>query len=90
MSKITERQSSIFNFIKELDREVKRSEIIDQFSHWYYCNSGKHISDILHRMVNNGLLKKERSGYYQIGDGKSKSKKATEVINENQTELFKT
>lgn len=87
MSKITERQSKILNFIKSHESiEVKRSEIISEFEHWYYCNGSKHISDILHRMIKNGLLKKERSGYYMIGNGKNN--KHIQNHNPNQTKLL--
>ena len=86
MSRLTERQSAIIGFLRNCTEETsKKSDILNQFSHWYYCNSDKHLSEILHRMVKSGLLVKPKHGFYKIGDGKKKNQE--EKI-ENQTELF--
>ena len=69
MSQITERQRQIIKFIREHENdEVKLSEIIEKFNHWYYHNSRKHISDIMYRMVKSKKLIKPKRGYYKLND----------------------
>jgi hypothetical protein len=87
MSKITDKQHQIIKYLRQMENETaKRSEIINQFRHWYYCNEEKHISDVLHRMVKSGLLVKPKSGFYKVGE-KRKSTKENPVI-ENQINIF--
>lgn len=84
---ISEKQTAIINLLRNSSEEtLKRSEIIEAFSHWYYCNSEKHISEILFRMTSSGLLVKPKHGFYKIGTGKKPTKQ--NPINPNQKNLF--
>lgn len=49
----------------------KKEKIYDAINaqSWYYCNATKHFGEILSRMVNAGILEREKIGYYCLKDG---------------------
>ena len=76
----------VFNNDKELI--LKKSEIIEKGSIYYYYNTEKHVGDTLTRMVKNGLLIHVKIGHYKLGTH-IKTKKAVDlIINKNQTKLL--
>lgn len=87
MSKITERQRHIINFIRNHeDESVKLNDIVNEFKGWYYHNGRKHVSDIVFRMLKSGKLVKPKHGYYKLNDNPSKPFKGE--TDPNQTNLF--
>ena len=84
---LTDHQRAILKFIGEPGREVKKSEIVDEFSYWHYCNSSKHIGDTLSRMVKTGLLDRVKVGTYRLGRSRSGTIAAT-ISDPGQQSLF--
>lgn len=80
------KQITIIKFLEGKQPQSKK-QMMDSLlvSHWYYHNAEKHFGDILSRMVNSGLLKREKKGFYSL----LRKEKVNFIINPNQTELFK-
>lgn len=79
---ITDKQRHIYEFIKEKGK-VRKSEIVERFSHWYRWNDYKYIGDILHRMVKNGYIERtENFGYYRVvNEGKVRKQTEQHIYN---------
>lgn len=87
MSKNTERQRKIFEFLmKQPEQTAKRSDIVSEFEHWYYNNGAHHIDGLLYRMWTRGKVRKPKSGYYQAVT--MNPAKPGAPTDENQTSLF--
>ena len=81
---MTPEQKEILQLLHQNGGTLTKKQAVDQLDS-YYCNGEKHIGDRLSRMVNAGMLKRVKSGVFEIGIGK-KSTPAT--IAENQQTLF--
>ena len=81
---MTPSQRAIYNFVRSKGTATKE-EIFSFTGDPYYRNGEKYIGERLSRMVNAGMLKRVKSGVFEIGIGK-KSTPAT--IAENQQTLF--
>lgn len=60
------KQIQILEFMKSQDGTAKFSEICDRFHNEYYANASHYLSEILKRMVQNGLLVRPKRGWYEI------------------------
>jgi hypothetical protein len=78
--KLSLKQRQIVSFVGADIR--KKSEIVDKFSHWYYCNESKHIGDLLTRLVRSGWLERPSIGHY------SSRTKVLPSVDRNQLGLF--
>lgn len=59
-----DRQKQILNVFSK-DEILSKSEIKEKSGISYYCNTDKHLGDVLSRMVNNGLLERVKKGYFK-------------------------
>lgn len=84
---LTSHQKQILDFARSNGGTVKKSQVVERFGNWYYCNEAKHIGDCLSRMVRAKLLTRVRPGLYEIGTG-TKIKPSSAAFIENQAELF--
>ena len=73
---------SLFGGDKEL--VIKKSDMIHKHGIRYYHNTQKHLGDVLTRLINNGMLKRTKIGYYKLGLGIKKVFK-----DPAQTDMFK-
>jgi len=81
---LSEKQKKVLEYCREHDGKITKQEamtIIDT----HYCNGEKHVGDVLSRMVNAGLLIREKPGNFRIGKG-TRSKPVPG--SGNQTSLF--
>lgn len=83
---MTQQQKQIIRAAQERGGRITKKEVVEMFGGNYYCNAAFHVGNILSRMVNAGLLVREKPGIFVIGSGKEKQVRS-EVI-ENQTTLF--
>lgn len=78
--KLSPKQRLVLAFIGS---DVKtKAEIVDQFSHWYYCNESKHVGDVLTRLVRAGWLTRPMRGHYAA------PKAIRPAVDNNQIGLF--
>ena len=68
---LTSKQKQILDFLRE--GEKKKSEIVDRFGHWYYCNGDKHVGNLLSTMVRRNLLVRKSKGVYELNLSLQKS-----------------
>lgn len=61
---LTSKQNQILDFLRE--GEKKKSEIVDQFGYWYYCNGDKHVGNLLSTMVRQNILVRKSKGVYEL------------------------
>lgn len=84
---LTEQQRVILQDAQKNGGTITKKQIVKSYGHCYFCNGSKHLGDILSRMVNSGLLIREKPGVFKIGKGK-KTKPAAAAFIENQKTLF--
>ena len=82
---LTVQQKKILKDAQQRGGKITKKEIVEMYGHEYFYNGAKHLGGILSRMVNAGLLIREKPGIFSIGKG-TKSPPAT--IAENQQTLF--
>ncbi len=83
--KANERQQQIIAVFKgDKSLVLSKRAIITRGEIGYFRNTGKHVGDTLTRLINNGLLKRPKRGYYQLG---LKNKRPAPV-DPKQTDLF--
>lgn len=81
---MTPEQKEILQWAKSVGGRFTKKDAVDALDKYYY-NGAKHVGDRLSRMVNAGLLVREKPGVFSVGTG-TKAKPAT--IDTNQTALF--
>ena len=81
---LTDNQKAIINKAKENDGQITKKEAVELIGGNYYCNAGKHVGDVLTRMVKSGLLERIKIGVYKTS---SKGKKEKESEDANQVKL---
>ena len=82
---MTQEQREIYQWAYSVGGRFTKMEAVKQFGGEYYCNERNLIGQRLSRMVNAGLLIRERPGRFKVGKG---TKKNRATIIENQIELF--
>lgn len=78
---LTEHQKTIISFCNKNNGTITKKQACDLIR--YYCNTEKHVGDILSRMVKSNLLKRLKPGIFELSSGLKQ-----EIKIENQTELF--
>lgn len=81
---LSDKQREILDFAYE-HGEITKKEAIVLIGGSYYCNSDKHVGDILSRLVKAGNLIRIKPGLFKIGTGKPQKKQTPAP---NQQSLF--
>ena len=68
--KITDSQQKIIALAKSNGGSVTKQQVVEYFGQNYYCGESNHLGAMLSRMVNAGLLVREKKGSFTIGSGK--------------------
>ncbi|WP_288435344.1 hypothetical protein [uncultured Chryseobacterium sp.] len=76
------KQRVILDWVRN-NNEITKSKAIELIGGSYYCNSTKHVGDILSRMVKSGLLHRVKNGLFVIG-----TRVNSDPVTENQLRLF--
>lgn len=82
---MTPEQKIIIRWAKSVGGKFTKAEAVAQFGDKYYHNGAFHVGERLSRMVNSGLLVREKRGFYAVGKG---TKGNPAKIETNQTSLF--
>lgn len=65
-----ERRQIILNICIQNGTITKREIVsIAEKGHWYYCNAGKHIGEMLSTLVRQGSLVRIKNGTFKLGSG---------------------
>lgn len=79
----------ILEYLYNAGTPVKKEDIVERFDSFYYCNSSKHIGDMLSRLVNSGQVSRVKNGWYQFANWySSKNRQSIVPENPNQKQLF--
>jgi len=78
---LSEKQKKVLEYARAHDGKITKKEAMDIID-THYHNGEKHVGDVLSRMVNAGLLIREKLGHFRIGKGRQVPEP------ENQTKLF--
>lgn len=78
---LTENQKTVLNLCHVNGGSVTKKQVCEVIR--FYCNTEKHVGDILSRMVKSNLLKRVKPGVFETSSGIKQ-----ELNIENQTELF--
>jgi len=76
---LSEKQRKVIEFCHKNDGKITKKQAMDIIDTHYY-NGEKYVGNVLSRMVNAGLLIREKPGHFRVG-------KAKDNVNE-QTKLF--
>lgn len=85
MSKVEDKRAIIVAHVVQHGR-ITKSEAVQLVGSTYYCNADKHVGDILSRLVNVGVLIREKPGVFVVGSLSAKGKRSDGV--KNHPELF--
>lgn len=86
---IKTKRQLILEYLYKSEKPVKKEDIVEKFKSLYYCNSSKHIGDILSRLVNSGQVIRVKNGWYQFSNFHScKNRQSVILENPNQKSLF--
>jgi len=86
--KLTPQQTQILQDARANGGTITKKQIVESYGRCYFHNGAKHLGEILSRMVNSGLLIREKPGVFTVGTGKkNKPSKEAEYL-ANQTTLF--
>ena len=67
---LSNNQAEILRFVKANGGKATTAQIVEEFSHNYFCNAETHLGAVVRRMVNAGLIVREKRGVYALGNGK--------------------
>jgi predicted transcriptional regulator len=63
---MTSKQREVLNYLLKVG-EATKEEIYENVSFGYYYNHGKHLGELLSRMVKSNLITRVRRGKYKAG-----------------------
>ena len=67
---LSNNQAEILRFVQANGGKATTTQVLEQFGSNYFCNAETHLGAVVGRMVNAGLLVRERRGVYALGSGK--------------------
>lgn len=73
---LTPQQSDIIKLAQANDGRLTSKQVVEKFGDQYFHNGPKYLGLILARMVESGLLSKEKKGVFVIGKGKGTKESA--------------
>jgi len=64
---LTDNQKKIVIYAKEHNNTITKKEACKLIP--YYCNTSKHVGDVLSRMVKSNLLRRVKNGVFEVSTG---------------------
>lgn len=84
---MTPKQKQIIRLISDNGGIITKKQIVENFGGSYHCGADNHIGAMISRMVNAGLLIREKPGVFRVNAMRKAEVKIVAQI-ENQTKLF--
>jgi len=66
MKTASQKQKAVLKYLAEKGEPVSLDELAFNLPFGYYHNGNKHLSCLLSRMVANGMIEREKKGYFRI------------------------
>lgn len=82
-----ERQIQVLAIFENTEQIFSKKEIKSKSGISYYCNTDKHLGDVLNRMVKNGLLIRVKIGSYRWSGRTKPNHMTKEIIPKEQQKL---